>query len=183
MERLNFKQIIKKPIFKKGITEQDNEYALTYKIIDDAEQELVKDLFIEKTTNTPYVSRFVESLFPEMSFDDYVLNKEKPEWNFAAYKDAIFVGFLTLQERNYNGTYGSVNFIAIKKEFQGKGYVKDMIKKAENEFFKANITEWRGSTDEKNNPMIKGFVSRGFKHNTDLVGYVYKPNIAYKKFI
>jgi ribosomal protein S18 acetylase RimI-like enzyme len=93
------------------------------------------------------------------------------DWNLCAYnqKDE-FIGFVTL-ENNSNG-YGSILLIYILDRFRGKNYAIEMIKKAEELFQKAGITEWYESTYESNISMIKTFKKYGFIHKRDMFFFI-----------
>ena len=88
-----------------------------------------------------------------------------------------------IRKRKYLGEFGTIKYIALDPEYQGKGYSKELLNKVENELYKAGIKEWRESTDEKNVSMIKAFLSQGLKKKRELFYYIYNPEVAFKKFI
>jgi len=184
LPKLGFKLFMRKPVFIKKVEERDRKYILAYKRLTEVGTvEPFKRIYCENAKESPYATSLDDSLFPEQAFEEYVMNKEKPEWNFLAYKDEELIGFFCLQTRDYFGRFGTLNYIAINPKHQGKGYAKDMLKRIENEFFDSGVIEWRESTDEKNIPMIKAFLRIGFEKKRELLGYVYNPEAAYKKFM
>ena len=143
----------------------------------------MKQLYIESTRNTNEISMLHFELDPEGEFNSTVFNKARLDWNFIAYHNKTPVGMFTIQTYNYHGFYGTLGMIAVTPRNRGKGYSKDMLKRFENQLFKEGIKEWRESTGETNKPMIMAFLSVGFKQTREHVGYIYKPEIAFKKFL
>jgi GNAT superfamily N-acetyltransferase len=103
------------------------------------------------------------------SFNE-ILSNEK-DWNFIALnKNNKCVGLLILEAYN---DYYTTNLILINKEFQGKGYSYELLKKAEEEFYKKRDRKyWYESTWEGDKPMINAFKKYGFKNKRKMYFYI-----------
>jgi ribosomal protein S18 acetylase RimI-like enzyme len=182
MSKTGFKLMMHRPVFQKMVEKQPENYRLTFKTLKDLKsEELFTQMYKEAIKdNTHLVSQFLDASSPEGTLE---MNATVPEWNIMGFDGDKPVGFVCIGERNYLSKFGTILYIAILKEHRGKGYAKEFLRKIENEFYKAGILKWYESTDEGNKPMINGFLSYGFKQVRKMYGYIYRPEIAFKKFL
>lgn len=136
------------------------------------EHELIKKLFIELMKKSVYPTDFIDTLMPEDSFDEFVLNGNS-KLNFTVYDNEGCVGYCCLNVIDYKGIYGTINHIGILKH--GRGYALECLKHAQNIFIEMGIKEYRGSTDSENIPMIRTFEKFGCRKKSVLAQYVKKP--------
>jgi len=185
LPKLGFKHIITKPIFKKEVQKQNYDYTLTFKTAKQMDSKLIKNIFCKTIIESKELAcDYLDTFVPTQAFEQYVLNKDKSEWNIMAFEENNCVGFITIQHRKYRETsFGTINYIAIDPKYRGKGYSTQLLHKAEEEFAKKKIKWWYESTDIKNKAMIGSFKKYGFKEVRQHLGYVYKPEIAFKRFL
>lgn len=138
-------------------------------------------MFKTAVKNTIFPSDYVDSLIPDMVFSQFILNSNE-KLNFLATYNGDVIGFFTVHI-NMKRKFGYIGFISVLKKYRGSGFSYDLLRKAESELSKLSTSKWLESTDSLNKPMLRSFKKYGFKEIKHLYGYVYKPEIAFKKFL
>lgn len=184
LKKLKFKLLYKKPIFLKIAYNIRLDNILDYKrIVSNKEKQncfrLYKSAIIN--TNFKFISDYIDSIDSKNIFERYIFN-EKNKLNFFVKYNNKIIGFVTIHI-NRNRKFGYIGFVTLLEKYRRKGYSYDILKFVENQIYKQKIRKWYESTDERNLPMINSFLKYGFKQKRFLYGFVYKPEIAFKKFL
>lgn len=182
LKEMNFLHIGKKIVYNKKLQKKKANTTLTFvngkhKNI----KPIMKRIFTQNMKQSPFISDYIDILNPAKSFEEFVINKSKPEWNFIALQGHKIIGYFSLSKIQYKGTYGTINHIGIKQNQQGKGYSTALLNKAQEILIEEGIKEYRGSTDEQNKSMKKAFKKFGCAYRNELHIYAYKPEKILRK--
>lgn len=182
LEKLNFKLIYSKPIFEKKIKNIKLNDVLSFRdVATNSDKKICLNMYKSALKNTRFPADYLDSLSPIFYFNNYILNKNK-RLNFLVIYQNKIAGFVTIHIKPKR-KFGYIGFIAILKKYRGKHFSYEVLNKVETELYRYSVKRWLGSTDQFNKIMIKTFNRYGFKRVKHLCGYVYRPEIAFKKFI
>lgn len=171
LRKLKFFLIEKRLTFTKEIEKVDYNFVLSYKKIDEKNKKIAKQIYFSSMGKSE--NKVIYGGFSKNKAFERALNQDNPKWNYVVYSKNNPIGILILRITRSNK--GNISFIGIIPKYQGKGFSKEMLKKAEFEFYNTNLKEWVGSTGELNAKMIATFKRAGLKKKFDMFFYQYTP--------
>jgi dTDP-4-amino-4,6-dideoxy-D-galactose acyltransferase len=144
----------------------------TIKDTDDSEKDadFFKELAYESGKKSRFLldEKFGEAKFGEL-YDRWVINSLNKKFalkTFYTEEDGKAIGFVTLQKYN---ELGKIGLIATHPDFQGKGFGKKLLQKAENFCLKNGITHLEIPTQKENIQACSFYKKQGYDVKDEII--------------